>query len=89
MNEELELEEHFLGFYALTRFDTDHVCLCILDMLQQFNLSVKNLRGQCYDGVTVMAGCVNGVASRILEKTRDFYTLQDKFIKLSSPGIRL
>ena len=68
VNEALEPEEHFLGFYALSHFDADHICSCIMDVLQRLNLSINNLRGQCYDGATVMAGRVNGVASRILEK---------------------
>lgn len=67
VNEELEPEEHFVGFFALsTCCDAENICSCILDVLQRFNLSVENLRGQCYDGAAVMAGRVSGVASRIL-----------------------
>lgn len=66
VNEELEPEEHFLRFFALTRCNAESICSCILDALQRFNLLVENLRGQCYDGAAVMAGRVSDVASRIL-----------------------
>ena len=60
VNEELQPEEHFVGFFAHTYCDAENICSCILDVLQRFNLLVENLRDQCYDGAAVMAGRVSG-----------------------------
>ena len=66
VNDDFEAEEHFLGFYALQRCDAEYISKCILDVLQRFDLSVNNMRGQCYDGASVMSGHVSGVAACIL-----------------------
>ena len=55
----LQVHEDCVGLYAST------IAKLILDLLVQFNLPLKNCRGQCYDGAINMAGQRAGVATKI------------------------
>ena len=45
-----------------------HISDAMLKFLADCDLELDNLRGQGYDGASVMAGHVSGVSSRILER---------------------
>ena len=47
----------------------------ILDVLTRLNLSIKKLRGQCYDGASSMSGPRSGIAKKINDlENRTVYT---------------
>jgi hypothetical protein len=55
-----EIKERFLGFYAVREDRTaDAMYSLITPFLTPFDFRNK-LVGQCYDGVSVMLGCLNG-----------------------------
>ena len=69
-----EVREKFIGFIRLENTDADSICKGILEFLQECNLDIGNLRGQGYDGASVMAGKVSGVSARILkQQPKAFY----------------
>jgi len=51
--------------YEVSDASASSLSAVIQDVLVRFGLSVSNLRGQGYDGCSVMAGRDNGVAARI------------------------
>lgn len=59
------IHEDFLGLFEVDKADADHLSVMLLDVLRRFGLDIKNIRGQAYDGASVMAGIQNGVAKRI------------------------
>ena len=66
VNENLEVQEDFLGFYQLTNIKSETIVNAIKDILLRFNLQLENCRGQTYDGASNMLGMKSGVATRIL-----------------------
>lgn len=48
--------------------DAASISESILQFLRKCNLDVANLRGQIYNGASVMAGKVAGVSARILQE---------------------
>lgn len=47
----------------------------VKDSLCRYNLPLSKLRGQCYDGASVMQGAKSGTATRILvEEPQALYT---------------
>lgn len=61
------ISEEFIGFVALEKVDAASITRAILNKLAECNLDVKNLRGQGYDGASVMSGVKSGVCTRICE----------------------
>ena len=49
VSEDLEAEEMVLGLYALDKCDAQTITDSILDVFRRLDLSVQDLRGQCYD----------------------------------------
>ena len=62
-----QVREEFVGFVQLDRTSAAFISEAILQFLKDCNLNISNLRGQGYDGASVMAGKVSGVSTRILE----------------------
>jgi len=56
--------EDFVGMYEVHSASAKGLFELIKDVLLRFELNVLNLRGQGYDGCSVMAGRDNGVAAR-------------------------
>ena len=48
------IHEEFLGFHDLQRITGEAIASSILDTLPQWNLEIKNCRGQGYDGASNM-----------------------------------
>ena len=63
-----EVREEFIGFVQLEKTDADSISKSILEFLENCNLDISNLRGQGYDGASVMAGKVSGVSAQILHR---------------------
>ena len=64
-----QVREEFVGFVQLDSTDAAFISEAILQFLKDCNLNISNLRGQGYDGASVMAGKVSGVSTRILTKS--------------------
>lgn len=60
--EEFEVREEFIGFVEL---DAESISRKIVEYLKKCELDLCNLRGQGYDGATVMSGKVSGVCTWI------------------------
>ena len=74
-SDHLEAHESFVGLYEIASTEADVLLAAIRDVLLKFNVSMKKLRGQCYDGAAPMAGKRQGVAKQILvEEPRALYT---------------
>ncbi len=75
VKDDFEIDEDFVGFYAVPRIDAATLFSIIKDTLARFNLSIHKLRGQCYDGCTTMSGQRSGVAKRVQnEESRAVFT---------------
>ena len=63
--EEFEIREEFIGFVALEKADAEFTSRKIVEYLKKCELDLCNLRGEGYDGATVMSGKVSGVCTWI------------------------
>ena len=61
------IREEFLGFVKLDRADAVSISEAIIGFLKENNLDMNNLRGQGYDGASVMAGRVCDVSTKICQ----------------------
>ena len=59
--------QEFLGLYHVDSINAATLTSVIKDIFLRLNLSIGNLRGQCYDGASAMSGSRSGVAKRISE----------------------
>ena len=62
------IKEVFMDFIVVDRITGNAIAKAILQCLSQWNLSLANLRGQCYDGSSNMAGARSGCKAIILQK---------------------
>ena len=60
--------EEFIDIHVVPNICADTLVACIWDMLIHVNLTLKNCRGQCYDGASDMSGAKSAVASQIKAK---------------------
>ena len=58
------MHEEFLGLYAVDSTDATTLVSVVKDAM---NLPMSKLRGQCYDGASVMSGIRSGVAKQIAD----------------------
>ena len=63
-----QIREEFVGFVKLQKAGADTIYKEIMEFIRDCNLDVANLRGWGYDGASVMAGKVTGVATQILRQ---------------------
>ena len=63
------IHEEFLGFQNLQRITGEAIASSILDTLPQWNLDIKNCRGQGYDGASNMSSSRRGTQALIREKS--------------------
>ena len=68
VNENFQIHEDFIGLYATACTDAEALSKIIKDALLRMNLSLQNLRGQCYDGASNMSGVNTGVQRRIKDE---------------------
>ena len=76
VSDDLIVHEDFVGLYGIENTEAKTLVNRILDVfLTRLNLSIKKLRGQCYDGASAMSGPRSGVAKQILDlESRAVYT---------------
>ena len=74
VTEDFEVHEEFLGLYHVDSIDAATITAVIKDTLIRMNLPISRLRGQCYNGASVMSGAKGGVAKQIhdLEPRAEF-----------------
>ncbi len=63
-----DIREDFLSFIKLDRVRAVDIASAIVQTLEEFGLSLDDLRGQGYDGASTMSGEITGVQARIKEK---------------------
>ena len=56
IDENFDVHEEFLGLYSVTSIDAATLFSVIKDVMLRFNLPLRKLRGQCYDGCSTMNG---------------------------------
>ena len=61
-DDNFETYEEFIGLYTVSTIEAECLTKVIKDSMIRLNLSMKNLRGQCYDGCSTMSGTRTGVA---------------------------
>lgn len=64
-DENFEPHEDFLGLYKVDTIHADSLVAAIKDTLLRMNLNLSQCRGQCYDGISNMAGAHSGVATQM------------------------
>ena len=61
-----DVHEDFIGLYEMDHgADAKNITKMITDVLLRLGLPMSNLRGQGYDGASVMSGSINGVSTQI------------------------
>ena len=75
VSDDLIAHEDFVGLYGIENTEAKTLVNMILDVLTRLNLSIKKLRGQCYDGASAISGPRSGVAKQIRDlESRAVYT---------------
>ena len=75
VSDDLIAHEDFVRLYGIENTEAKTLVNMILDVLTRLNLSIKKLRGQCYDGASAMSGPRSGVAKQIRDlESRAVYT---------------
>ncbi|KAM4593578.1 zinc finger MYM-type protein 1-like [Odontesthes bonariensis] len=67
----LEVQNFFLGFYNAPGTTAEMLFLCIKDVLVRLNLPLEKLKGYCFDGASNMSGRFKGVQARLKETCPD------------------
>lgn len=68
VDNQFEIHEDFVGFFELPEDATAQTLAIVLkDCLLRLGIDVSNMRGQCYDGASVMSGQRSDVAKRIAD----------------------
>ena len=67
VTDNLDVFEHFMGFYEIPDIKSSTIVSVIKDIMIRFQLQFDKCRGQCYDGASNMLGKKSGVAMQIKE----------------------
>lgn len=74
VNDDLLVSEYFMGFLERANTKAETLFKLITGFLENEELKINNLRGQCYDGASNMSGEISGLQTRIQElKPRALY----------------
>ena len=65
MDVDLNPHEKFIGLHLVPNICADTLAACIRDVLICMNLTLKNCRGQCFDGASNMFGAKSRVTTQI------------------------
>ena len=57
IDDELNPHEEFVGLHNMETTTALSITKTIEDIMCRLSLTIKNCRGQCYDGASAMAGC--------------------------------
>ena len=68
VDEGLNVDEDFLGFYEIDNIKSETVVKAVKDILMRCSLSLYDCRGQIYDGASNMMEKHSGVSTKISEE---------------------
>ena len=68
VDDDLNVDEDFLGFYEIDNIKSKTVAKAIKDILMRCPLSLDDCRGQTHDGASNMMGKHSGVSTKISEE---------------------
>ena len=68
VDDDLNVDEDFLGFYEIDNINSKTVVKAIKDILMRCSLSLDDCRGQTYDGARNMMGKHSGVSTKNSEE---------------------
>ena len=75
VDKHLEVHEDLVKLHNVDNINAETITEKITESLRDLHLNVRQLRGQCYDGASVMSGLRSGVATRIQQmESRAIYT---------------
>ena len=63
----VEVKEHFIGFANIGESSAASLTKVVLEVLNKYNISIMDCRGQGYDNGANMAGKNSGLQKRILD----------------------
>ncbi len=61
----MEVHEEFVGLYQVDTIHSEKIYKVITDVMLRLNLCMSKIRGQCYDGASVMTGVKSGVVAKL------------------------
>jgi len=70
VDETFEMHEDFIGLYEMVGANADTITTMLLDVILRLGLPLSCLRGQGYDGASVMSGSLSGVSTQIMAKEK-------------------
>ena len=70
VDDTLTVNEDFIGLYNVPSISADTLTGVIKDSLCRLNLTLRKVRGQCYDGASNMSGVRTGVAKQLLDEEK-------------------
>ena len=62
---DMEIKETFMGLLKTTDGTTQRLCDLVIQYFQQLGLDIRNIRGQGYDGASVVSGKKGGIQKKI------------------------
>lgn len=63
----LNISEHFLGFFETPYADAQTLFNLVINVLSQFDIDISKCHGQCYDGAANVSGHISGLQKRIID----------------------
>lgn len=67
VNDELTINEIFMGLYDISATDSETLFKVVEDVLLRCQLKFSSCRGQCYDGASNVSGSITGLQTRVRE----------------------
>lgn len=67
VDDSLIINEDFIGLYETPNTESQTLFSILKDVFARLDLSMDNLRGQCYDGVSIMRGKFKGLKKLVLD----------------------
>jgi hypothetical protein len=67
VDKNLNISEHFLGFFETPFTDAQTLFNLVINVLSQFDIDISKCRGQCYDGAANVSGHISGLQARIID----------------------
>jgi hypothetical protein len=67
VDDNFNTSEDLLGLYSMDHCNAESISSALLDVLLRCKLPLNKLRGQAYDGASVMQGSSSGIGKQILE----------------------
>ena len=84
VDDDLNVNEDFLGFYEIDNIKCETVVKIIKDILMMCSLRLNDCRDQTYDGASNMMGKYSGVSTKIIEEQpKAIATLPRPFVEFS------